>query len=1257
MGSDRARVSYDENQQYRSVVMQQGRVTLEADFNEELAIAGEGLREKILDIVGPSGTPDDGYLITPLSNPPFDFAISRGTMYVGGLRVATPAPVPPLAPPPPAPSVAGAAVHQPLADVVTPKVAPAPKIPIALSSAELKLISTFRYTQQKDWLDHSDDPDWVDISGENQPKIEFVYLFLHEQEVSAVEDSDLKDVALGGPDTAQRTRLLQHIVRLSSPDPTCEAGLLAARKTWKTEGLGFNPQTMRLESIAGLKASFSSSSSTPDPCNPQAQGGYLGADNQLIRLQISGTDPDTGSPKFLWGFDDASFLYRLDLDINNKQLLHLQSRPVDAAHQPTANQAVEVLRSAAELSNGEYVASPTGIVLTLDKAYNPDTQMIALPSPLTQLQDEFYDSTQTPRVFLRVWQQELVFSPGTAVDLGDTGLQVTLQAPGNVFHTGDYWLLAVRPSTPQQVYPERYLNDFQPPDGPRMWVCPLAVITWTKESGILAEDCRNFFDNLVELTKRKGTGGCCTVSISPKDLSGTATLQSVVDSLISPAMLLTAADAGSAGNDIEFAITKVVSAPNPLRTRLDVALLDRHSFQGLTTATIQSALLASPGLVQVSGKVLAGIPPQAGTVSLSGGTATVKASAAIASLKGPPAFTLIAKKVGVAGNETRVTVSNVNPNGGSFDLDVVYSAKVTSIPLDQLGQNGNEFLAYDISISAPSGGDLLVPPTGVTHLTGGADGAKPVKASATIYAVLQSTICFAPGIYALPGTLVLDRRHSGLTLEACGGEAVLQAAAGSESKFLQGLVQVVGASNVSIAGLSFALPAVPFIKAGGLLADISLKTLAAIGVSEIDFMETAVGVRTADCTNLAIESCLFEFQTESALIFEAAILASGKNRGLVLKDNTFRHVGSVATTQVLFGYVLGPNLSRMEIISTGGEKSILVENASLFESALALPGSLTEATITGNVFSGLSGAAVIYAAMGSLAIESNRVLACRAGFMLFNLKAAFSNEPRFLQVVLDTSFIFGTTLATGYPLPKGTDVSGQIQIGTLGDLVDLGSGAFAQLLRLANLFVVADTTAFWPASLLQPSTVLVSRNEFETVGANAGPAFVIWGDDTDARAGIVLSGNTMRGSPVPSVSLQFFPVPLAAVFDVAWGSVTGNVILNELDGDNKISLAIGPSDSFFVPGGFAETVTAKANAQVVHEKAFFAAGPKGIASSGIPVNKVAGATGTVNTTTGATGATGPPPPIDTHIAITGNTLRGNPIMPQRWDPMNLIIGV
>ena len=139
-------------------------------------------------------------------------------------------------------------------------------------------------------------------------------------------------------------------------------------------------------------------------------------------------------------------------------------------------------------------------------------------------------------------------------------------------------------------------------------------------------------------------------------------------------------------------------------------------------------------------------------------------------------------------------------------------------------------------------------------------------------------------------------------------------------------------------------------------------------------------------------------------------------------------------------------------------------------------------------------------------------------------------------------------------------------------------------------------------------------------------------------------------------------VPLAAIFDVAWGSVTGNVILNETEGDRKISLAIGSLRAAF-KGHLTEVPVAG------FETKFFATGPQGITSAGFPLNEVVGVIGATAAAvggvgaTGATGATGPPPPIDTHIAVTGNTLRGLPLLPQhglpapfaRWEPLNLII--
>jgi hypothetical protein len=474
MGSDRARISYDKTQQYRAVVAQQGRVTLEADLNEAQQIASEELREETLDFVGSSGTPDNGYevidykVIDPKKpSQPFDFATRAGTMYVGGVRAFSTKPI--------------------------------------------------EYSNQLDWLDRVGDRDWVDPSNTASAS-ELVYLLLREQEISAVEDSALLEKALGGPDTTQRLRLIQHIVRLKTNSANCSSGLDEAIEIWRERGLQLDRSTLQLLSAATLKVSFSPPTTPADLCEPEARSGYLGAENQLIRVQIS------GSKQLVWGFDNAAFLYRAEVVSN--QILRLKSRPVDDFHRPRANQAIEILRSAAQLNNQEYIAAATGLVTTLTAPYNPDTREVSLAA---ELSTEYSDLKQTPRLFLRVWEEVIDFTPGVAVSLGKTGLQVTLQTTNNQpFHIGDYWQIAVRPGEPTEVYPPRYLEAPQSPNGPRLWVCPLAVIGWKDRQLNAIEDCRNPFDNLVGVTRRN-LGGCCTVTVRSEDLTPERTLQSILD--------------------------------------------------------------------------------------------------------------------------------------------------------------------------------------------------------------------------------------------------------------------------------------------------------------------------------------------------------------------------------------------------------------------------------------------------------------------------------------------------------------------------------------------------------------------------------------------------------------------------------------------------------------------------------------------------------------------------------------------------------
>jgi hypothetical protein len=511
MSSDKSRSPSDRYYDYTGVVSQQGRVIVDRDFNALQNIIDSRVEADALDIIGPCGTPDDGFAISlieasppsVLHSPPtahfLDFLIAPGTMYVGGQRVVFP------------PRQAGHPI-------------------------------TYSYFDQPDWINPTEP------AGFQFSATELVYLHLWELEVSAIEDPDLLDAALGGVDTTQRLRLLRRVRRRQVTSADCAAAWQQVTAAWLAGGQFLDPQSLALLPQAKLQVSFVQAGGFVDPCDPVATGGYLGAENQLIRVQIALSDPSNPASGrvVVWGYDNASFMYRVAAIKSSGTMLQLTRDPPDAFHIPGTGQVVEILRTAVILETDpdttdplhqrsiiSCVAEPTGVLAKLAQPYGPaqsgdPTNYLVLDQPLP---DE-YLSDPNP-LFVRVWQAELpIGAAGGTVELIDpatqttTGIDVTISVPPNeALWPGSYWLLAVRPSTPQAVYPERLLIAPQPPDGPRQWACPLAVIDWRRA---VVTDCRCQFDNLVDLTKRK-LGGCCNVNVVPEDLTDANTLQSIID--------------------------------------------------------------------------------------------------------------------------------------------------------------------------------------------------------------------------------------------------------------------------------------------------------------------------------------------------------------------------------------------------------------------------------------------------------------------------------------------------------------------------------------------------------------------------------------------------------------------------------------------------------------------------------------------------------------------------------------------------------
>ena len=170
--------------------------------------------------------------------------------------------------------------------------------------------------------------------------------------------------------------------------------------------------------------------------------GFLGAENQTIRVQLTATN------RFIWGYDNASPFYRVQVLEEEGQPVKIRflTLPRDQAAQPLKGQAVEILPWSALLPNQEKVAELQGHLATVATSFNPEEKTITISKPVPQAWIDWlnapahaqYLSERDPDdkkkyFYLRLWtggsgdadEPDHAFTPGTPVELLGTGLNVT----------------------------------------------------------------------------------------------------------------------------------------------------------------------------------------------------------------------------------------------------------------------------------------------------------------------------------------------------------------------------------------------------------------------------------------------------------------------------------------------------------------------------------------------------------------------------------------------------------------------------------------------------------------------------------------------------------------------------------------------------------------------------------------------------------------------------------------------------------------
>lgn len=474
---DITRDTFDQRKHYSRVLMQQGRVLLDSDFNEQAAIVLHYMRTLATDIIGSHGGPveADGssslknfkIALQPDGNGNPDLVIGAGRYYVEGILCEN-----------------------------DPK-----------KDGEGKEVG-LGYSGQANYPLPTQDA--------RLPKPPYlVYLDVWERTKTALEDPEICETALGGPDTARAEVVWQVKVTNESPEgdgsfPTDKAGV---EKAWECWVKRWQPDNRGALKARAKEASDGDSA----PCVVSPEARYRGLENELYRVEIhrpgvaaqqkdgsatnviqQGAAGDQGgtSATFKWARDNGTAVFPIREQDGNSVILGNLGRNRRLSLE--VGDWVEIIDDSHVLQGR---ADPLLRVMEIDAA-NMRVMLSGEPSF-----DVNQDSDEHP--LLRRWDHGTNDSKNSETKEGtlplqeghwftlEDGVQIRFEpaAEGDaqqMYGSGDYWLIPARTATGDVEWPgDEGKPEARPPHGTEHHFAPLAVVV-----GDQAVDCRCLFEPL-----------------------------------------------------------------------------------------------------------------------------------------------------------------------------------------------------------------------------------------------------------------------------------------------------------------------------------------------------------------------------------------------------------------------------------------------------------------------------------------------------------------------------------------------------------------------------------------------------------------------------------------------------------------------------------------------------------------------------------------------------------------------------------------
>lgn len=469
MGADLSRVRFDAHRDHAGVVLQQGRLLLDADFNELVDILDRRIRAGIADLDSPGPSAGiAGVAVVPRTTPQ-GFAIGlaggaltigRGRMYVDGLLAENHGTGPVRFDP---------VLSQEHGADPTP------------------------YTAQPYWPV----PETLPAAGTH-----LAYLDVWQREVTHVEAPDLVDPAIA-VDTTARTQVAWQVRLHPLPAGAGCGSADAAIPGW---------EAVIAPSGARLTVGTVPVADTDDPCALPPAGGYRGLENQTYRVQVH-TGGQPGTATFTWSRDNGSVVEPVVEVLPGATGVRPASLGRDAVLGFADGDWVEVLDDHREL------AGRPGELRRIEVREDDETITFtpALPADLVMA------PAQAAARHLRVrrWDSGAITVPAsaaTAVVL-EHGIVVSFSTTGAAFRTGDHWEFAARAADASVE-----ALAAAPPRGVHHHYARLAVVTFPGT----VSDCRTLWPPPAGTGERSGCSDC-TVCVTPAShASGAMTIAAAV---------------------------------------------------------------------------------------------------------------------------------------------------------------------------------------------------------------------------------------------------------------------------------------------------------------------------------------------------------------------------------------------------------------------------------------------------------------------------------------------------------------------------------------------------------------------------------------------------------------------------------------------------------------------------------------------------------------------------------------------------------